>query len=81
MKVQIVVYRVVKSGVQIVANTADIIDKDKDIYIYLFNIYKKQIEENSNMIQSIQECQQEENYKKMSEESQQKLITELMKIF
>lgn len=33
------------------------------------------------MIQSIQECQQEEDYKKMSEESQQKLITELMKIF
>ena len=35
---------VVKSGVQIVVDTADIIDKDKDIYIILFNKYKEQIE-------------------------------------
>ena len=34
---------VVKSGVQIVVDTADIIDKDKDIYIILFNKSKQNI--------------------------------------
>ena len=36
--------RVVKSGVKTEVETADINRQDKDIYINLFNIYKKQIE-------------------------------------
>ena len=32
-----------KSGVKTVVDTADIIDKDKDIYIILFNKYKCQV--------------------------------------
>ena len=44
LKVQIVVQIVVKNGVQIVVDTVDIIDKDKDIYFILFNKYKKEIE-------------------------------------
>ena len=70
-----------KSGVEIVVDTADIIDKDKDIYIILFNKYKKQIENGFRIIESIQACQLEENFGKMERKSQDKLRNELMKIF
>ena len=70
-----------KSGVEIVVDTADIIDKDKDIYIILFNKYKNQIKKGFKIIESIQICQKEEEFKKMQESSQKKLINELMKIF
>lgn len=70
-----------KSGVKTVVDTADIIDKDKDIYIILFNKYKKQIENGFRIIESIQACQLEENFGKMERKSQDKLRNELMKIF
>lgn len=70
-----------KSGVKTVIDTADIIDKDKDIYIILFNKYKKQIENGFRIIESIQACQLEENFGKMERKSQDKLRNELMKIF
>lgn len=70
-----------KSGVKTVIDTADIIDKDKDIYIILFNKYKKQIENGFRIIESIQACQLEENFSKMERKSQDKLRNELMKIF
>lgn len=72
---------VVESGVEEVVDTADIIDKDKDIYIILFNKYKKQIENGFRIIESIQACQLEENFSKMERKSQDKLRNELMKIF
>ena len=72
---------VVKSGVQIVVDTADIIDKDKDIYLCLYNKYKRQIEKSFQHVSAIQECQIEDDFKKMQVESQNKLINELMKIF
>lgn len=70
-----------KSGVKTVIDTADIIDKDKDIYIILFNKYKKQIENGFRIIESIQACQLEESFGKMERKSQDKLRNELMKIF
>ena len=70
-----------KSGVKTVIDTADITDKDKDIYIILFNKYKKQIENGFRIIESIQACQLEENFGKMERKSQDKLRNELMKIF
>ena len=72
---------VAKSGVEIVVDTADIIDKDKDIYIILFNKYKKQIENGFGLIESVRACQKEDNFQKLERESQDKLRNELMKIF
>lgn len=70
-----------KSGVKTVVDTADIIDKDKDNYIILFNKYKKQIEKGFKIIESIQACQKEDSFQKLERESQDKLRNELMKIF
>lgn len=70
-----------KSGVKTVIDTADIIDKDKDIYIILFNKYKKQIESGFGIIESVRACQSEENFQKLEINSQDKLRNELMKIF
>ena len=70
-----------KTVVETVVNTADIIRQDKDIYIYLFYKYKKSIEENRfGFVTAIAECQKEEEYSKMSKESQEKLFYDLMKI-
>ena len=70
-----------KSGVKTVVDTADIIDKDKDIYIILFNKYKKQIENGFRIVESVQACQHEDDFRKMERKSQDKLRNELMKIF
>ena len=70
-----------KSGVEIVVDTADIIDKDKDIYIILFNKYKKQIENGFRIVESVQACQLEDDFGKMERNSQDRLRNELMKIF
>lgn len=78
---KIVVYRVVKSGVEIVVNTADIIDKDKDIYIYLFNIYKELIKKSpKKFIEIMSDCKKDENYLKMSEGSKEKLFYALAQV-
>ena len=71
---------VVKSVVQVVVDTADIIDKDIDIYLCLYNKYKKQIEKSFQLVSAIQECQTEDDFKKMQVESQNKLINELMRV-
>ncbi len=70
-----------KSGVKTVVDTADIIDKDKDIYIILFNKYKKQIENGCGLIESVRACQSEDDFQKLERKSQDKLINELMKVF
>ncbi len=70
-----------KSGVKTVVDTADIIDKDKDNYIILFNKYKKQIENGFGLIESVRACQKEDSFQKLGRESQDKLRNKLMKIF
>lgn len=70
-----------KSGVKTVVDTADIIDKDKDIYIILFNKYKKQIERGFGIVETILVCQSEDSFQKLERKSQDKLINELMKVF
>lgn len=70
-----------KSGVKTVVDTADIIDKDKDIYIILFNKYKKQIERGFGIVETILACQREDSFQKLERKSQDKLINELMKVF
>lgn len=70
-----------KSGVKTVVDTANIIDKDKDIYIILFNKYKKQIENGFGIIKQVQACQNEDSFQKLERESQDKLRNELMKVF
>lgn len=72
---------VAKSGVEIVVDTADIIDKDKDIFIILFNKYKKQIERGVGIVETILACQSEDDFQKLERKSQDKLINELMKVF
>lgn len=74
--------RVVKSGVKTVAETEDINRQDKDIYINLFNIYKKQIENKPffEKIRMISSCRENEEYKKMSLETQEKLFEDLMSL-
>lgn len=78
--VQIVVYQVVKSGAKAVVNTANINRLDKDIYINLFNIYKKRLVEERNFIKVFSECRRNENYQKLSEESQNALFYALSEI-
>ena len=70
-----------KSGVKTVVDTADIIDKDKDIYIILFNKNKKQIERGFGIVETILACQSEDSFQKLERKSQDKLINELMKVF
>lgn len=74
--------RVVKSGVKTEVETADINRQDKDIYINLFNIYKKKIENKPffEKIKVISNCRENEEYKKMSLEAQEKLFKDLMSL-
>ena len=74
--------RVVKSGVKTEVKTADINRQDKDIYINLFNIYKKQIENKPffEKIKTISSCRENEEYQKMSLEAQEKLFKDLMSL-
>lgn len=74
--------RVVKSGVKTEVETADINRQDKDIYINLFNIYKKQIENKPffEKIKTISSCRENEEYQKMSLEAQEKLFKDLMSL-
>ena len=72
-----------KSGVKTVVNTADIIRQDKDIYINLYNIYKKKIECESffEKIKTISEMQKnDKDYLELSETEQEKLFLDLMTI-
>lgn len=72
-----------KSGVKTVVNTANINRQDKDIYIYLFNIYKEQIEKTqkwSDRIKTISNLKENEDYQKMNLESQDKLFMELLSV-
>lgn len=71
-----------KSGVKTVVNTADINRLDKDIYINLFNIYIKQIENKPffEKVKIISKCQNDEEYKKLSLDSQEKLFIDLMSV-
>ena len=71
-----------KIGVQIVVNTADIIRQDKDIYINLYNIYKKKIESESffEKIKTISDMRNNKEYMELSETSQKKLFLDLMSI-
>lgn len=72
-----------KSGVKTVVNTANINRLDKDIYIYLFNIYKEQMEKTqkwSDRIKVISGLKENEDYQKMNLESQDKLFMELLSV-
>lgn len=72
-----------KSGVKTVVNTADIIRQDKDIYINLYNTYKKKIESESffEKIKTISEMQKnDKDYLELSETEQEKLFLDLMSI-
>lgn len=72
-----------KSGVKTVVNSADIIRQDKDIYINLYNTYKKKIESESffEKIKTISEMQKnDKEYLDLSEISQEKLFLDLMSI-
>lgn len=71
-----------KSGVKTVVNTADINRLDKDIYINLFNIYIKQIKNKPffEKVKIISKCQNDEEYKKLSLDSQEKLFIDLMSV-
>ena len=74
--------RVVKSGVKTEVETADINRQDKDIYINLYYIYKKQIENKPffEKIKMISSFRENEEYKKMSLEAQEKLFKDLMSL-
>ena len=70
-----------KSGVKTVVDTADIIDKDKDIYINLYYKYNARIRETnywSERIVIINQLREDLDYLKMTLESQDKLFKELM---
>lgn len=72
-----------KSGVKTVVNTANINRLDKDIYIYLFNIYKEQMEKTQkwlDRIKVISGLKENEDYQKMNLESQDKLFMELLSV-
>ena len=72
---------VVKSGVQIVVDTADIIDKDKDIYIILFNKYKEQIEKDfTKKTRIISKCKECSDYALLTQEEQDDLFYDLMSV-
>ena len=55
---------------------------DKDIYINLFNIYKKQIENKPffEKIKIITQCKKDKDYEKLSEEEQEQLFLDLMSL-
>lgn len=55
---------------------------DKDNYINLFNIYKKQIESKPffEKIKIITKCKQDKEYEKLTEEEQEQLFLDLMSI-
>lgn len=54
---------------------------DKDIYINLFNKYKKQIEQNpKRKIQIISEMKKTSNYELLSEENKEKIFIDLMNV-
>lgn len=72
----------VQDTVQSTVNSTDINRLDKDIYINLFNKYKKQIENEhpNRKIKIISQCQNDKDYELLSQESQDKLFYALMGI-
>lgn len=79
--VKFTVQNTVNSAVQSTVDVTNINRLDKDIFIYLFYKYKKQLEESpSGLVTIISQCQREEGYLKMSKDSQEKLFYEFMKV-
>lgn len=73
--VQTTVYNTVQSTV----NVTDIKDKDKDIYITLFNKYKKELDENpKKTIEIVSKCKRDSDYEKLTEQEQEDLFYDLM---
>lgn len=72
----------VQSTVNVTAQSTDINRLDKDIYIKLLNIYKKQIEQKPffEKVKIISKCQNSEQYKNMTLESQEKLFVDLISL-
>lgn len=70
-----------KSVVETVVNTADINRLDKDIYIYLYFKYKEKMEKNFlGPTKIIEEIKEDDEFKKMQEDSKSKLIEALLNL-
>ena len=71
-----------KPTVQMTVDVSDIIDKDKDNYIFLFNKYIKQVElkTTNEKIHIINQCKNEIQYQLLSDRSQQKLFFKLISV-
>lgn len=80
--VNFTVQMTVKTTVKTTVNVSNINRLDKDIYINLFNKYKKQIEEsNSNKrIAIISDCKKTEEYASLTQEEQEQLFMDLMSV-
>ena len=71
-----------KTTVQMTVEVSNIKDKDKDIYLFLFNKYKDKIQgaSFSKKIKAINECMQEEQYNLLEVDTQQILYYELQSL-
>lgn len=71
-----------KTVVETVVNTADIIRLDNNIYINLINKYKNKIasENYAQKIKTLSEVKKDNDFNKLSEEEKDKLFLELMAV-
>ena len=71
-----------KTTVQMTVEVSNIKDKDKDIYLFLFNKYKDKIQgaSFSKKIKAINECMQEEQYNLLEVDTQQILYCKLQSL-
>lgn len=78
--VKFTVQATVNSTVQATVDVTNIIDKDKDNFIFLINKYAKQLElkTTDEKIHIINQCKNEIQYNLLSEDSQQKLFFKLI---
>ena len=71
-----------KTTVQMTVEVSNIKDKDKDIYLFLFNKYKGKIQKASfaQKIKAINECMREEKYNLLEVDTQQILYCKLQSL-
>lgn len=72
----------VKTTVDMTVDVSNINRLDKDIYIILFNKYKGQVsgKKFGDKVKIIKQCKEEEQYSKLTDDTQLKLTTDLMAI-